>query len=309
MNIIIVANPNASTRILRLGNPGLRWLIGGLGMLLLLALLGLGSWLGATLFGPEQLRAELRAAQNELSAQKTEVGRLNEVMVRDMGAMAVKLGRLQAASTRMNALGERLAKLGKLDDGEFNFDSEPDIGGPGPGAAPSLVAPEQFSSELVRLQLQMQQQTEQLGILERLLEDRSIDRSLTPTGIPLRTGYIASQYGNRHDPIDGSPEFHPGIDFDANLGDDVLAVAGGVVSFAGQKSGYGNVIEIDHGNGYVTRYAHNSRNLLSVGDPVRPGDVIAKVGSTGRSTGTHVHFEVWDNGRLVNPNPFIKGQR
>ncbi len=309
MNIIIVARPFASSRILRLGNSRLRWLLGGLGTLLLLGLLGIGSWLGATFIGPEQLRAQLRGAQAELAQQRSEVSRLNEVMVRDMGAMAVKLGRLQAASTRMNALGERLAKLGKLDDGEFNFDSEPDIGGPGPGEAASLVPPEQFSGELVRLQLQMQQQTRQLGILERLLEDRSIDRSLTPTGIPLRSGYISSQYGNRHDPINGSREFHPGIDFDANLGDDILAVAGGVVSFAGKKSGYGNVIEIDHGNGYVTRYAHNSRNLLTVGDPVRPGEVIAKVGSTGRSTGTHVHFEVWDNGRLVNPNTFIKGKR
>lgn len=309
MNIIIVAHPNASARTLHLGTARLRWLIGGSAALVLFALLGLGAWLGASWFGPEQLRVTLRDARAEIAQQQAEVSRLNEVMVRDMGAMAVKLGRLQAASTRMNALGERLAKLGKLDDGEFNFANEPDLGGPGPGSTATAVAPDQFSGELVRLQRQMQQQTQQLSVLERLLEDRSIDRSLTPAGIPLRSGYISSQYGNRIDPIDGSREFHSGIDFDANMGDDILAVAGGVISFVGTKSGYGNVTEIDHGNGYVTRYAHNSRNLLAVGDPVRPGDVIAKVGSTGRSTGTHVHFEVWDNGRLVNPNTFVKGTR
>ena len=124
--------------------------------------------------------------------------------------------------------------------------------------------------------------------------------------MPVRIGYISSGYGYRTDPINGSHDFHPGVDFDGSYGDDILAVGSGVVSYSGNKPGYGNTVEIDHGNGYVTRYAHNSKNLVTVGDPIRDGDVIGKVGSTGRSTGTHVHFEVWRDGRVVNPNEFVR---
>ena len=117
--------------------------------------------------------------------------------------------------------------------------------------------------------------------------------------------YITSGFGGRADPIVGGHQFHKGIDFKASVGDPVLAVADGVVSYSGVRSGYGNVIEIDHGNGYVTRYAHNSRLVGHVGDLVRAGQEIAKAGSTGRSTGAHVHFEVWTNGRVVNPRQFL----
>ncbi|PIV35221.1 MAG: peptidase M23 [Lysobacterales bacterium CG02_land_8_20_14_3_00_62_12] len=309
MNIIIVSKPFASTRILRLGDRRQHWLAIAAVALMLTGVLALGTFIGARFVGPDHLRSQLLGARSQLDQQKSEVDRLNGMVTRDMGALAVKLGRIQAESTRINALGERLAKLGKLDDGEFDFSSEPGLGGPVQDSIAESVPPDQFSAELFRLQRQLAQQTQQLTLLERLLEDRSIDQSMMPSGIPVHTGYVSSRFGYRHDPINGSREFHSGIDFNGKLGDDVLAVAGGVVSFSGQKSGYGNVVEIDHGNGYVTRYAHNSRLLLQVGDPVRPGDVIAKVGSTGRSTGTHVHFEVWENGRVVNPLNFIQGQR
>jgi murein DD-endopeptidase MepM/ murein hydrolase activator NlpD len=309
MNIIIVSKPFSGTRVLRLGERRLQLIVGAIIALTVLIIFGLGTWIGTAFIAPETLRTQLNVTQAELQAQKAEVERLNGIVTRDMNALAVKLGRIQASSTRINALGERLAKLGKLDDGEFNFSAEPDIGGPVHAPIEVLLPPDQFSGELVRLQRQLASQSRQLGVLEELLEDRSLDQSLMPTGIPVRHGYVSSTYGNRPDPINGSREFHSGIDFDGELGDDILAVAGGVVSFAGVKNGYGNVIEIDHGNGYATRYAHNSRLMLQVGDPVRPGDVIAKMGSTGRSTGTHVHFEVWENGHVVNPSNFIKGQR
>ncbi len=309
MNIIIVSKPFSGTRVLRLGERRQQLLFGFIVLLMVFAIFGLGTWIGTALIAPETLREQLNVAQAELKAQKAEVDRLNSVVTRDMNALAVKLGRIQASSTRINALGERLAKLGKLDDGEFNFSVDPDMGGPAHEPIQVMVPPEQFSGELFRLQRQLAQQSRQLSILEELLEDRSLDQSLMPTGIPVLHGYVSSTFGYRPDPINGTREFHSGIDFDGELGDAVLAVAGGVVSFAGVKNGYGNVIEIDHGNGYVTRYAHNSKLEAQVGDPVRPGDVIAKMGSTGRSTGTHVHFEVWENGRVVNPSNFIKGQR
>lgn len=309
MNIIIVSKPFSGTRVLCLGERRLQLIAGAALILVVLAIFGLGTWIGTSFIAPESLRKQLSDTRSQLQHQKTEVDRLNGIVTRDMNALAVKLGRIQASSTRINALGERLAKLGKLDDGEFNFSAEPDMGGPAHAPLAMIVPPEQFSTELFRLQHQLAQQSRQLTVLEGLLEDRSLDQSLMPTGTPVRQGYISSGFGYRPDPISGSRDFHPGVDFDGEMGDDILAVAGGVVSFAGRKNGYGNLIEIDHGNGYVTRYAHNSSNALQVGDPVRPGDIVAKMGSTGRSTGTHVHFEVWENGRLVNPTTFIKGQR
>ena len=309
MNIIIVSKPFSGTRVLRMGDRKLQLTAGAAVAAVVLLVFGLGAWIGTAFIGPEVLRKQLSEASSDLEQQKSEVERLNAIVKRDMNALAAKLGRIQASSTRLNALGERLAKLGKLDDGEFNFSAEPGLGGPVHEPIETMVPPDQFSTELFRLERQLAQQSRQLSVLEELLEDRSLDQSLMPTGIPVSHGYISSSYGNRRDPFNGSSQFHSGIDFDGSLGDDILAVAGGVVSFSGQKNGYGNVIEIDHGNGYVTRYGHNSRNLLQVGDPVRPGDLIAKMGSTGRSTGTHVHFEVWENGRVVNPSTFIKGQR
>jgi murein DD-endopeptidase MepM/ murein hydrolase activator NlpD len=145
----------------------------------------------------------------------------------------------------------------------------------------------------------------QLSVLESLLFNRKLEEDATPSGMPIAHSYITSGFGGRADPFGGGAAFHKGIDFHANLGDPVLAVADGVVSYAGVRSGYGNVVEIDHGNGYVTRYAHNSRLLVQVGDLVRSGQQVAKAGSTGRSTGAHVHFEVWANGAVVNPSKFL----
>jgi len=130
-----------------------------------------------------------------------------------------------------------------------------------------------------------------------------------PAGIPVRYGYSSSGFGTRTDPFSGRTEFHTGVDFNGPAGSDVLAVAGGVVSFVGVRDGYGNVVEIDHGNGYVTRYAHNQRNLVDVGRTVRGGDVIAKMGSTGRATGNHVHLEVFLNDKLVNPTEYVRKLR
>ncbi len=309
MNIIIVSKPFSGTRVLRMGDRRMQLAAGAAVLAAVLVVFGLGTWIGTAFIGPDALRTQLAEAKADLEEQKSEVDRLNSIVTRDVNALAAKVGRIQASSTRLNALGERLAKLGKLDDGEFNFNAEPDLGGPAHELTATMVPPDQFSDELFRLQRQLAQQSRQLTLLEELLENRSLDQSLMPTGIPVRQGYTSSRYGYRHDPFTGSRQFHGGIDFDGQKGDDILAVAGGVVSFSGRKSGYGNVVEIDHGNGYVTRYAHNFQNLLQVGDPVRPGDVVAKMGSTGRSTGTHVHFEVWENGRVVNPSTFIKGQR
>ena len=162
---------------------------------------------------------------------------------------------------------------------------------------------------LMQLEREFAVSDEQLSVMEALLFDRELDRNAVPSREPIANSYITSSFGRRADPIRGGRQFHKGIDFEADVGDPVMAVADGVVSFSGVRSGYGNVVEIDHGNGYVTRYAHNSRLLVRVGDLVRAGDQVAKAGSTGHSTGAHVHFEVWDDGRVVNPRKFLGSKR
>lgn len=309
MNIIIVAKPYSTPRTICLGSRRNIALAACAVVVVLAGCIGLGTVVGSTVVGPALARADLEAARAALEAQREELDTARQSVQRDMDALALRLGRLQAESMRLNALGERLAKAGKLDDGEFDFDKPPALGGPASVAARSSLAQVDVGSALERLEASFATQSRQLGVLESVLLDREVDSSLLPAGIPVRSGYVSSGYGYRADPITGRPDFHPGVDFNGPRGSDVLAVAAGAVSFAGRKPGYGNVVDIDHGNGYKTRYAHNDENLVQVGDPVRAGDVIAKMGNTGRSTGVHVHFEVWLNGRLVNPSEYIRAIR
>lgn len=308
MNIIIVAKPFSTPKVLRLADwrsiAPFATAIGGVFSLAVLC----GAILGARYIGPSAVRDELSAARAELGAQRAEVGRLNETVERDMNALALRIGKLQAEAMRLNALGDRLAKVGQLDDGEFDFRAEPAMGGPEVGAQLKLDASD-VERAVGDLETQLARQAEQLNMLEALLMDRELDQSLLPAGLPVRSGYASSGFGYRTDPFTGKPDFHPGVDFNGVRGADVLAVAGGVVSFVGRKPGYGNVVEIDHGNGYLTRYAHNDRNTIEEGTAVRAGDVIAKMGSTGRSTGVHVHFEVWQKGKLVNPSQYVRAMR
>jgi murein DD-endopeptidase MepM/ murein hydrolase activator NlpD len=242
-------------------------------------------------------------------AQQRALEQLKVVTQRDLDALAVKLGELQAQATRLNALGERLTRAGKLDDGEFNFAEPPAVGGPEDATPIAHTAEPALQGSIDELKERFGRQQAQLEVLENLLLDRKVDSNLLPCCMPVRWGYIASYFGGRPDPFYGSSAFHSGIDVDAPTGTDIHAVAEGVVTWSGVRPGYGNVIEVDHGNGYMTRYAHNSKNVAEVGERVHVGDTIAKVGSTGRSTGSHVHFEVWLNGRVVNPIAYVRSQR
>jgi murein DD-endopeptidase MepM/ murein hydrolase activator NlpD len=248
-------------------------------------------------------------ARAQVATQGDALRKVQASVARDMDALALRLGRLQAEAMRLNALGERLAKMGHLDDSEFNFSAEPALGGPPASKSMAAMSLPDVTSALDLLEDQLGDQAERLGVLEAVLLDEKLEQSLLPAGMPIRQGFISSRYGNRTDPFTGRSEFHAGVDFNGTRGQDILAVASGVVSFAGRKPGYGNVVEIDHGNGYMTRYAHNDRNVGEVGDPVKAGEVIAKMGASGRATGTHVHFEVWLNGRIVNPAQYITAIR
>jgi murein DD-endopeptidase MepM/ murein hydrolase activator NlpD len=252
---------------------------------------------------------DVNSMHNQIAAQKLAVDHLETASRRDLDALALQLGTLQAQATRLNALGQRLTQIGKLDDGEFNFSDPPALGGPEDPSATSHELNFNLAGNIANLRTQFGEEETQLDVLEKLLLDRKVDNALMPSGYPVASGYIGSSFGERTDPINGFGEYHTGVDFDAPAGTSITAVAGGVVSFIGERSGYGNVVEIDHGNGYMTRYAHNQKNLAHVGERVHAGDVIAQVGSTGRATGPHCHFEVWLHGRVVNPLTYVNGTK
>jgi murein DD-endopeptidase MepM/ murein hydrolase activator NlpD len=309
MNIIIVAKSSSTPKVLRLGNWRSLSLLGAAAGIGMLGLLGIGAWAGSAVGGAYGARTDLAKARAELEAQRAEVEATRAAVMRDMDALALRVGRLQAEAMRLNALGERLVKIGKLNDGEFDFRAAPAMGGPAPKPGFRRTNSADVAQSLDQLQADLTEQATGLGLLESMLMDRELDQSLLPAGMPVRNGYISSRFGGRTDPLTGKPDFHPGVDFNGTRGQDILAVASGVVAWSGRRSGYGNVVEIDHGNGHRTRYAHNLANLVQVGDPVRSGQLIARMGSTGRSTGNHVHFEVWKDGRLVNPSTYIRAMR
>lgn len=265
------------------------------------ALLTVGALFGTT--GQGLLRsAEFNRLQADVETQRSGLEATRREAQREVNALAARLSELQAEANRLNALGERLTRVAQLGDGEFDFDKPVGVGGAGP--VRDMPAGD-LRDGLAGLGAQLKHSGGQLSVLEALLFNRELDKNAMPSRAPIANSYITSSFGGRADPFGGGSQFHKGIDFDAVTGDPVLAVADGVVTFSGVRSGYGNVVEVDHGNGYVTRYAHNSRLLGQVGDLVRGGQEIAKAGSTGRSTGAHVHFEVWENGVVINPHQFL----
>lgn len=245
---------------------------------------------------------EISRLKAENTRQQAMIDNTRQEAQREVNALAARLGELQAQANRLNALGERLTRIGKLGEGEFDFTTAVAVGGPGPVQDMPARA---LHEGMEQVDTQFRTSGDQLSVLEALLLGEEMERAALPSRSPVGSSYVTSSYGYRADPFSGGRAFHRGIDFSARLGDPVMAVADGVVSYSGQRSGYGNVVEVDHGNGYVTRYAHNSRNTARVGDLVRAGTELAKAGSTGRSTGVHVHFEVWEGGRVLNPRQFL----
>ena len=245
---------------------------------------------------------EVNTLRAELASQDVQLEDTRRAAQREVNALAARLGELQAQATRLNALGDRLTRGAQLGDGEFDFNSPVGIGGYGPVAD---MAAGELRDGIVGVDLEFDAAGGQLSVLEMLLFNRELDRNAMPSRSPVASSYITSGFGRRADPFGGGAAWHKGIDFSAKTGDTVMAVADGVVSYSGVRSGYGNVVEIDHGNGFVTRYAHNSANVVQVGDLVRVGQKIARAGSTGRSTGAHVHFEVWENGQVTNPRKYL----
>jgi murein DD-endopeptidase MepM/ murein hydrolase activator NlpD len=251
-------------------------------------------------------RAAADPVQVELKSQADEIARTKREAQANMDALSAKVAELQAHVMRLDALGSQLTSIAGLKRGEFDFSKDPAEGGPeskGPIQHTSLP---DFMDQLDQLAAQVQDREQKLGVLENLLMSRNVQLAAQPNGPPVADGYVSSLFGMRTDPFDGELSMHSGMDFAGTEGEPVEAVAAGVVTWAGDRSGYGNMVEIDHGNGYATRYGHNETILVHVGQIVKKGEQIALMGSTGRSTGPHVHFEVLYNGVAVNPARFVK---
>ena len=244
------------------------------------------------------------------ATEQRESERAREFMQQNLNAMAVKLGEMQAQLTRLDALGERLSAIAGVLPQEFRFSETPGLGGPQATSIPPYdLSLAEFNQRLAALSQGVENRSDMLGVLEAQLFFQAVNKKLLPTMLPVNAQFNASSFGMRIDPITGQQAMHEGIDFIADTGTSVVAAAGGVVQFAGYHPQYGHVVDIDHGNDLVTRYAHLSKMLVEEGAIVQRGRKIAEVGSTGRSTGSHLHFEVRFKGAAQNPMRFLGSNR
>ena len=261
-------------------------------------LVSTGFWYGNTSAAVN----ELASLERDIAKQKTLINETRQSAESELDALAARLGKMQANVIRLNALGQRLVKVAKLDSKEFDFKNAPAYGGP---SETEDVANMDFDSLVTNLDKQLASREEQLDVLEDVIMNRQLRSASKPRGRPIVKGWTSSYYGKRTDPFSGKLAMHKGMDFAGKEGSEIIAVAGGVVTWSGERYGYGNLIEINHGNGYTTRYGHNAKLMVEMGDSVEKGQTISLMGSTGRSTGPHVHFEVLKNDRQVNPERFV----
>ncbi|MEE9421548.1 MAG: M23 family metallopeptidase [Gammaproteobacteria bacterium] len=280
---------------------------------LIAALIAAAAYLGYRLGNPEPSVPVEYAAITEMQIKvfehKDEISQLRQNSQAHLDALAMRMGKMQSELIRIEALGQRLAAMAKLDKGEFDFDQVPAQGGPAEvGESLQFVRPE-LKQALDGLETQLDNRARQLEVLERLVMNKELTEQLSPAGRPITKGWTSSYYGKRTDPFNGRRAMHKGMDFAGKRGADINATAAGVVTWAGKRYGYGNLVEINHGSGYSTRYGHCRKVLVKVGDKVEPGQKVALMGSTGRSTGPHVHYEVLKNGRQINPRKFIRASR
>ena len=304
MNVILLSKRDGRARQLDLARPLTLTALSAL----VFAFLGSAFALGVQLGRGNHERvvlADTTRFGTLLAEQKKQIANLKQQVQLRVDAMAMRLGEVNAHVIRLDALGKRLTEMADIDSREFNFDRDPPRGGPeGDGEGMSAQIPD-LSLQLSQLEQRVDLRESQLSALENVILARELHQEIHPEGRPVANGFISSYFGERADPFDGLEAFHKGVDFAGAPGSPVTAVAAGVVTWAGERTGYGKLIEINHGDGFTTRYAHNERTLVTVGETVKRGERIALMGSTGRSTGPHVHFEVLRNGRQVNPLSYI----
>lgn len=306
MNIIILNNQRGHSRTLHLPK-GLPWLLCGV-LLIIPAAVGMGAWhLMQWLENPLFTDGTAQRWENELRERKRELASLKQTAREENRALTLRLADVQARLVRLDALGERLVDVAGIRADEFDFASTPAMGGPESSeeGGEQSFAPPTYAQALDELTLALDRREQQLNILEDLMNNRHQERQAALAGRPVSRGWMSSRYGYRTDPFNGQRAMHKGVDFAGKDGSDIIATASGLVTYSGERWGYGLMVEINHGNGLATRYGHAKELLVKPGDIVKPGQLIARMGSSGRSTGPHVHYEVLKNGRQVNPQPYI----
>lgn len=308
MNIILVGRKHGRSRVFTLSTRGL--LVAGSVALLLVALCAWAGYRAAMSqvadrpVVPPFLLAQWQGTMEE---QQEQLARLERDAREQVDAMTLRLGEMQGRLLRLDALGQRFVESGAVASDEFNFDEAPAVGGPEEEAAgsESFSTPE-LTAMINELDQRIRDREQQLRLLDTLISNERLEEERFVAGRPITWGWLSSRFGYRSDPFTGKRTWHNGVDLAGKEDSDIISVAAGVVTFAGDRHGYGNLVEVDHGDGLVTRYAHAKSVEVEVGQVVQKGQVIARMGSTGRSTGPHVHFEVLQGGKAKDPVRYIQ---
>jgi murein DD-endopeptidase MepM/ murein hydrolase activator NlpD len=308
MNIIFVGRKHGKSKTVQFANQQFVWLF-FVAVLLLFGLIFAGYQLRVMFEGGAKLTIENTIVEKwdqQLEDQRKELQKLKRLSQEKVDALTLRMGDMQARLMRLDALGHRLTEVAKLQNGEFDFSLSPALGGPTPALQTdeSYVMPGLLES-MEEIESRIVNSEQQLEVIDALFVSRNTQDELFIAGRPIKWGWMSSAYGFRTDPFSGKRAWHAGVDFAGKEDSDIVAVASGVVTWSGTRYGYGNLVEVNHGNGYTTRYAHCKTLLASVGDIIEKGQVLATMGSTGRSTGPHVHYEVRRQGKTVNPKKYI----
>ncbi len=284
-----------------------RWLMPAIGAGMVAvgsAMFGTGYYLGTATFP----KINLSGMQQGVNEQRLLLEDTQRQVQANLDALTQRIGLLQAHVTRLDALGAKLVSVNKINTKEFNFVKSPPMGGPADEFSVVGYESDEINRALEKLELALMEKEQQLRVLDQMMLTAKVERSILPHSMPVSDGYITSGYGYRSDPFTGRRQFHKGVDFAGAYGSPILAAAGGKVIKAEHHPEYGKMVEVDHGNGYITRYGHASELQVKTGDVVKKGQQIAKMGSTGRSTGVHLHFEVIKEDDYINPLALLKTQ-
>ncbi|WP_166268529.1 M23 family metallopeptidase [Marinobacter caseinilyticus] len=308
MNIILMGKRHGKSRVLPINTPVTIGLV-----MIVSAFAGSAAWLGYSFADakPATQQAVVSSPvvsewQARIQDQRSELDRVNEKTLQQVDALTLRLGEIQGRLLRLDALGQRFVESGLVGSEEFNFDQPAAVGGPEGAMDSEPYSTPELSKMIEQLDTRLADREQQLRLLDSLMSRKKIEDDRFVAGRPITWGWLSSRYGYRSDPFNGRRTWHDGVDLAGKDGSDIIAVAAGVVTYASDRHGYGNLVEVDHGDGLVTRYGHCKLIKVKTGDVVEKGEVLALMGSTGRSTGPHVHFEVLRNGKSQNPEEYIQ---
>lgn len=244
------------------------------------------------------------AVESRVNEQQQEIVKTRQYVRQHIDVLGRRIGSLQAQVSRINAVEQRIADVSGINLADFQFDQDPPIGGAAASADADLQQVD-IENAIRSIEKELSARESEIAAVDFLLSRKSLASQQTPAGWPVKGGWVSSSFGSRMHPMTGKKQFHKGVDIPGKIGAHVLSVADGVVVRSEKNSHYGWLVEIDHGDNYTTLYSHNRKNLVDVGETVKKGQAIAEIGSTGRSTGPHVHFEVHKKGRVINPVKYL----